>query len=207
MRLSREGGLKALKQGKRGRRPGGRRLNGTQAACIRALIVGKMPDQLKLPFYLWTRETVAQLIAREYDITVSPTTVRRYLKAWGLSAQKLMRRVYERNDVAIARWLDEAYSLYCVDDCVRRFRGLSTCLSQRLTASRAINIADSDGAHLVARTGGMLLHEKPAHDRSAAWSCNAPALESADSLVVMHDVPQRHHGDTHIKNSSQWFQK
>ncbi len=46
MKLSRDGGLKALKPGKRGRRPG----DATQAARIRTLIIGKMPDQLKLPF-------------------------------------------------------------------------------------------------------------------------------------------------------------
>lgn len=109
MKLSRDGGLRALKSGKRGRRPGGGRLNPTQAARIRTLIIGKMPDQLQLPFYLWTREAAAHLIEREYDITVSQTTVGRYLKAWGMSAQKPVRRAYERNDAAIARWLDEEY--------------------------------------------------------------------------------------------------
>ncbi|WP_367648395.1 helix-turn-helix domain-containing protein [Paraburkholderia phenoliruptrix] len=44
-----------------------------------------MPDQLVLPFYLWTRELVAQLIEREYGIKVSAWTVGRYLKAWGMS--------------------------------------------------------------------------------------------------------------------------
>jgi len=109
MRLSREGGMRALKPGKRGRRPGGGRLNAKQAARIRALIVGRMPDQLMLPFYLWTRESVASLIEREYGVTVSPTTAGRYLKAWGMSAQKPVRRAYERNDEAIARWLNEDY--------------------------------------------------------------------------------------------------
>jgi transposase len=109
MRLSREGGLRALKPGKRGRRPGGGRLNARQAARIRTLIVGKMPDQLKMPFYLWTRESVASLIEREYGVTVSPTTAGRYLKAWGMSVQKPVRRAYERNDEAIARWLSEDY--------------------------------------------------------------------------------------------------
>lgn len=109
MRLSRDGGLRALKAGKRGRRPGGGRLSARRAVRIRALIVGKMPDQLKLPFFLWTREAVASLIEREYGVTVSPTTVGRYLRAWGLSPQKPVRRAYERNDEAIARWLDEEY--------------------------------------------------------------------------------------------------
>ena len=86
MRLSRSGGLRALKLGKRGRRSGSGHLDQQQAVRIRALIVGKMPDQLKLPFYLWTREAVAQLIEREYGIAVSPTSVGRYLRAWGMSA-------------------------------------------------------------------------------------------------------------------------
>jgi transposase len=109
MKLSREGGLRALRLGKRGRRPGGERLNARQAARIRALIVGQMPDQLRLPYYLWTRESVVNLIEREYGVAVSLTTVGRYLKAWGMSAQKPVRRAYERNDEAIARWLDEDY--------------------------------------------------------------------------------------------------
>ena len=109
MGLWRDGGLRALKPGKRGRLVGSGRLGIQQGARIRKLIVGKMPDQLKLPFYLWTREAVAKLIRREYGISMSRTTVGRYLKAWGMSAQKPVRRAYERNDQAIARWLAEEY--------------------------------------------------------------------------------------------------
>ena len=71
MRLDREGGLRALTLKRRGRRPGEGRLSTTRAVRIRSMIVGKMPDQLKLPFYLWTRAAVASLIAREYRIAVS----------------------------------------------------------------------------------------------------------------------------------------
>jgi hypothetical protein len=71
--------------------------------------VGKLPDQLKLPFYLWTRAAVASLIAREYGIKVSLVTVGRYLRAWGLSPQKPVRRAYERNEAAITRWLKQEY--------------------------------------------------------------------------------------------------
>jgi transposase len=107
--LDKAGGLRALKPKRRGRRAGEGRLKAAQAARIRQLIVGRMPDQLKLPFYLWTRAAVASLIEREYGVVVSPTTVGRYLKAWGMSPQKPVRRAYERNDAAIARWLREEY--------------------------------------------------------------------------------------------------
>jgi len=35
--------------------------------------------------------------------------VGRYLKSWGMSPQKPVRRAYERNDAAIARWLRQEY--------------------------------------------------------------------------------------------------
>ncbi|MEO7861609.1 MAG: winged helix-turn-helix domain-containing protein [Nitrospirales bacterium] len=104
-RLDREGGLRALTLKRRGRRPGEGRLNAKSAGRFRSLIIGTLPDQLTLPFYLWTRAAVASLIVREYGIEVSLVTVGRYLRAWGLSPQKPVRRAYERNDVAIARWL------------------------------------------------------------------------------------------------------
>lgn len=109
VRLDRTGGLRALTLKRRGRRVGGGSLSETRAARIRVLIVGRMPDQLKLPFYLWTRAAVAALIWREYGLEVSLVTVGRYLKAWGLSPQKPVRRAYERNGVAITRWLTQDY--------------------------------------------------------------------------------------------------
>jgi transposase len=109
MRLDRDGGLRALTLKRRGRRPGEGRLSAKRAARIRSMLVGKMPDQLRLPFYLWTRAAVASLIARDYRIAVSLVTVGRYLRAWGLSPQKPVRRAYERNDAAIARWLKREY--------------------------------------------------------------------------------------------------
>ena len=49
------------------------------------------------------------MIRRDYGITVSLITVRRYLQTWGLSLQKPVRRAYERNDAAIACWLKREY--------------------------------------------------------------------------------------------------
>jgi transposase len=110
MAIDKVGGLRALKPKRRGRRLGqGGRLRVAHAQRIRSLIVGKLPNQLKLPFYLWTRAAVVSLIAREYRIAVSLTTVGRYLRAWGMSPQKPVRRAYERNDAAIAQWLSKEY--------------------------------------------------------------------------------------------------
>ncbi|MGH8528411.1 MAG: IS630 family transposase [Nevskiales bacterium] len=109
MALDRAGGLRALKPKRRGRRAGEGRLDRAQSARIRQLIVDSLPDQLKLLFYLWTRAAVVSLIEREYGVSVSLTTVGRYLHGWGMSPQKPVRRAYERNAAAIARWLHTEY--------------------------------------------------------------------------------------------------
>jgi transposase len=107
--LDKAGGLRALKPKRRGRRAGDGRLDRMQSMRIRQLIIDALPDQLKLPFYLWTRAAVASLIKREYGIEVSLTTVGRYLAAWGMSPQKPVRHAYERNAAAIERWLQKEY--------------------------------------------------------------------------------------------------
>lgn len=103
-------GAQALAPKRRGRRAGeAGKLSLRQCERIRALIVGKMPEQLKLPFYLWTRAAVQRLIAREYKVRLSLTAVGTYLQRWGLTPQRPIKRAYERNDEAIVQWLAEVY--------------------------------------------------------------------------------------------------
>lgn len=105
----REGGADALQARKRG--PKGERatLKGWQAATICNMVRDKHPEQLKLPFVLWTADAVRQLIQRQFKIRVSQRTVRRYLKQWGFTPQKPVRRAYERNEEAVKQWLEQTY--------------------------------------------------------------------------------------------------
>ena len=102
------GGLRALKSKPRGR-PRSPRLPGWQAANVVRMIESGCPDQLRLPFALWTREAVRQLLWRRYALNVSVWTVGRYLAHWGLTPQKPLRRAYEQNPAAVKRWLKETY--------------------------------------------------------------------------------------------------
>jgi transposase len=119
MAATKEGGLRALNAKPRGRPAGAGALTPAQAMKVRRRIVDAMPDQLKLPFDLWTRAAVAALIARECEVTVSLTTVGRYLAAWGFSVQQPVRRAYERNDAAIAYWLQREYPAMARDGPTR----------------------------------------------------------------------------------------
>lgn len=108
MRLVEQEGRRALKARQRGR-PRQSRLAPHQAATTVRMILSGCPDQLSLPFALWTREAVQQLLERKFDIEVSVWTVGRYLRAWGLTPQKPVRRAYEQNPVAVRKWLEEEY--------------------------------------------------------------------------------------------------
>src|SRR5512147_455215 len=70
----REGGKRALRAGRRGRPKQGA-LESWQAAQIVRAIEDRCPDQLKLPFFLWTREAVGALIAQRFKIRLSVWTV------------------------------------------------------------------------------------------------------------------------------------
>jgi transposase len=104
----RQGGERALKARRRGRPKGGA-LAPWQAAQTAKAVVDHCPDQLKLPFYLWTREAVGDLIERRFGIRLSVWTVGRYLKRWGFTPQKPVKRAFERNPEAVRRWLHEDY--------------------------------------------------------------------------------------------------
>lgn len=104
------GGKKEITLGARGRRQGEKRsLTEEQERHIQKLIVDKTPDQLKFPFALWTREAVRQLVGRQYGIAMPIRTVGEYLKRWGFTPQKPVKRAKEQNSRAVQHWLKNEY--------------------------------------------------------------------------------------------------
>jgi transposase len=105
-----EGGEAALTSKRRGRTPGaGAKLAPWQQAQIAKALRDHRPEQLKLPFYLWTRDAVIEFIERRFGVRVSRSTASRYLNAWGFSPQKPVRRAWEQSGPAVERWLKEDY--------------------------------------------------------------------------------------------------
>ena len=104
------GGLEALAVRTRGPKVGvHRRLTLRQEQAVQKAITDTTPDQLKLPFALWTRVAIAQLIARRYGIALPVRTMGHYLARWGFTAQKPLKRAYEQRPEAIAAWLKTEY--------------------------------------------------------------------------------------------------
>jgi transposase len=71
--------------------------------------VDKTPDQLKLPFALWTRDAVRLAIKQRYHIDLPIRTMGDYLKRWGFTPQKPVKRAYEQDPKKLAQWLETDY--------------------------------------------------------------------------------------------------
>jgi transposase len=107
--LYRENGEDGLTPRRPGRPKCGGRLKGWQAATTVNIIKDCCPDQLKMPFALWTREAVRDLIHMKFGILYSLGMVGRLLRRWGFTPQKPVTRAYERNDDRIRNWLKREY--------------------------------------------------------------------------------------------------
>jgi transposase len=106
----REKGMAGLRTGPRGPEPGtGRFVTATQEAEIRELIRRGTPDELGLPFALWSRAAVAALVEQRCGVRLAVRTMGTYLARWGFTAQKPLRRAYEQRPAEVQHWLETDY--------------------------------------------------------------------------------------------------
>jgi transposase len=104
------GGLEAIKLKTRGRTLGAqRRLSAEQENELKRLMIDKTPEQLKFKFALWTRAAVKIVAYNHFKIDLPLRTISDYLKRWGFSAQKPVKRAYEQNPEVVSRWLNSTY--------------------------------------------------------------------------------------------------
>ena len=103
-------GETGLKDGRRiSSRKGQGLLTEAEAKRVRGWITDKCPDQMKLPYMLWTSGVVRELIRRRLRKELGLSTVQSYLNRWGFTPQKPLTRATQRSEAAIARWLDQEY--------------------------------------------------------------------------------------------------
>jgi transposase len=102
-----ENGLAARKKGPA--KGFGKKLMARQEQQVCRWVRGKHPEQLRLPFALWTRDAVRELVEAEFGITLGASTVGNYLKAWGFTPQKPVRRAFEQSSAAVKTWLHATY--------------------------------------------------------------------------------------------------
>lgn len=104
------GGMKALAKKRRGPKLGTTlQLDASAQSVIRKFLIEKRPEQMKLPFALWTREAVGLLIKDLTGKELDLRQVGRYLKRWGFTPQRPLKRAYQRSEPKVRQWLRKDY--------------------------------------------------------------------------------------------------
>jgi transposase len=105
-----EGGQEALPGPRTGRPVGsGRLLDGEQEQALQQLIETKSPQELGIASALWTRQAVRDLIHQQFAIRLPIRTVGEYLRRWGYTPQKPVRKAYRQEPEAVEEWLETTY--------------------------------------------------------------------------------------------------
>ena len=84
-------------------------LDKKQQECLRKIIVGKVPGQMKFDFALWTTRAVQELALRLFQVRVSRNTLCRYLRSWGMTPQRPKKTALQKDPEAVEVWLHETY--------------------------------------------------------------------------------------------------
>jgi transposase len=105
-----EKGEAGLSQSVRGRPVGnGRHLSGIEEITIPDLILAHFPVHYGIDSALWTRRAVQTLIEQECGFEMPIRTVGTYLKRWGMTPQRPLKRAYEQDPKAVAAWVEVEY--------------------------------------------------------------------------------------------------
>ncbi|MGC4129371.1 MAG: IS630 family transposase [Bergeyella sp.] len=109
-KIYQDGGSSSLTLGQRGRPTGACRvLDQKQEKIVIRAITDKTPEQLKLPFVLWTSPVVQRFIHERLGILLPIRTLRLYLKRWGFTPQRPKKIAYERPPGEVRKWMEETY--------------------------------------------------------------------------------------------------
>src|SRR5690606_29352779 len=76
---------------------------------IQRQICDKTPDQLKMPYALWSRNAVRELIENRCGRKVAVRTVGDYLDRWGFTPQKPLKRAYEQRPADVPKRKEAQY--------------------------------------------------------------------------------------------------
>ena len=113
----------------------GRLLDGGQERSIRRATEAETPPESGIPSALWTRQAVRELIHQRVGIRCPIRTVGEYLRRWGYTPQKPVRKAYKQDPKAVAEWLERT------DPAIERRAGRSTGVMRRGCARRASTAA------------------------------------------------------------------
>ncbi len=109
IKLNVDGGEQALKAKPIPGRPS--TLEAKHLRWLSRILIDKTPRQLKLPFGLWTRDQIIEVVRRKYGIKLSKSALSRVLCKLGFTFQKPALRFKQQDPIIVNKWLTTDYPL------------------------------------------------------------------------------------------------
>lgn len=182
------GGTKALRDAVGGCKLGDSAIDCRAGAGGSATVIrDNTPDQIKLPYALCSRGAVAELIADGFGIRVPVCTMGTYLKRWGFTPQKPIRRAYEQSPTAVKHWMDMAcpeIAARAKKECAEIHWGDDTGLRQRRLSGAGLDVFEGEPKF---NPGFLELDNvtlTPYIVSSSAATRMAIAMTAADNLIA-----------------------
>jgi transposase len=104
-----EEGIDGIKAKKVGRKADSGSLTVEQQKKVQKCLIDKDPNQMKLPGFLWNRSNIQGLINQLFKVTLTLQAIGKYLKKWGFTPQRPIKRNYKQNPDEIKEWLEVEY--------------------------------------------------------------------------------------------------
>jgi len=105
-----DGGYEGLAPGTRGRKPGEKALLAApHAREIRRMMIDNTPDQLGMPYSLWTRQVASDFIKREYGVRLSLRCVTNYFQRWGFVSRTPVKAPDCGGSNELKRFMEEEF--------------------------------------------------------------------------------------------------
>ena len=103
----RQGGWHALNEKNREGRP--KKISGEDMKWLYAAITMGNPLNYKLPFCLWSLNTIRTMLQQERNILLSKSSICRLMSHLGLTPQRPLYKSYKQNPDQIKAYLDKTY--------------------------------------------------------------------------------------------------
>ena len=84
-------------------------LSKRQENWVRKIVINKYPEQMQLPFMLWNKGSIRDLIEQKFEQKLGLTTISRLLAKWNMTPQKPILKAYKQQPEELKKWIDTEY--------------------------------------------------------------------------------------------------
>ena len=103
-------GEPGIRNKKRGRKLGEKRiLTKEQTKKLENILLNKMPIDFDIPYCLWSRQAIQNLILKIWSIDMKLKTISEYMKRLGSTPQKPIKIAYKQNPEELKKWIEEDF--------------------------------------------------------------------------------------------------